>query len=988
MRILRTLLAALLAVVIVPATVAARTLPADEPQAQQKQTLDEIKKDTPQDALVGFLGVNYGGGLYGGGVLPPVDLFGNPRVYGVSLLYRGDGVFASEIDLGYNPGFYDGLPVVSPDGESNMFTLTLNMVVGPTFYIGQGGRIRPYGLFGGGLMRSSISGVHRRPQPGGHEEPVHLGLGRRHLRLPGAPDWIPRRVPTLPGRRRERPGAGMGRDQGLELLPPHHRPRARILASPKTCRSSPSTASRSPSATCRCSTTPALQIEPGERVAVIGRNGTGQVHAAPGRERRAGARRRHDLAAGGRADGPPRSGRPALRQPAGLRRRGRGPRRPERPGGRLPPRGGAGGRGGDAGAPRAARPPAARTRGARRLAARAAGRAGAVAPRTCRPTRAVDTLSGGWRRRVLLARALVSQPDLLLLDEPTNHLDIDAIAWLETFLAEFPGAVLFVTHDRAFLQRLATRIVELDRGRADVVARRLRDVPPEEGGVAGERGGPAGEVRQEAGRGGGVAAAGRQGAAHAQRGARAGAAGDARGARGAARARVGTVRLQVEHADPSGKMVFEAEGVSKSFDGTAGRARLLDPHHARRPGRPDRPERRRQDDAAAAAAGRTGARRGRGAARRERAGRLLRPAARAARSGADRVRHDRRRQRDGDGERPAAARERLPARLPLPARARAVAGEGALGRRAQPPAAGAAVHAPGQRAGARRADQRPRPRDARAAGGAAGRVARARCCWSATTACSSTTSSRARWCSRATGAWPSTSAATRTGCGEARRGERGAPRRGGGPGATDRPSARGRAAAEARRGAQAAVLQGAARVRAAAGAHRGARGRAGALQRPVAAPGVLQGGARRHQGRAGAARGAPARAGRRPTRAGTSWIPGRRDEASARHESAPDPAGGVRAAGAGVPAELRPVPGSDRTGASSATTGTAASSVRAHWRWYVDPDGARVRPPRDARRTPRASTPSARSCSSPTSRRTGSSRGWILAWRGTPRSSI
>ena len=77
----------------------------------------------------------------------------------------------------------------------------------------------------------------------------------------------------------------------------------------------------------------------------------------------------------------------------------------------------------------------------------------------------VDTLSGGWRRRVLLARALVAEPDVLLLDEPTNHLDIEAISWLENFLAEYRGAVVFVTHDRAFLQRLATRIVELDRGR-------------------------------------------------------------------------------------------------------------------------------------------------------------------------------------------------------------------------------------------------------------------------------------------------------------------------------------------------------------------------------------------------------------------------------------------------------------------------------------------------------------------------------------------
>jgi ATP-binding cassette subfamily F protein uup len=73
-------------------------------------------------------------------------------------------------------------------------------------------------------------------------------------------------------------------------------------------------------------------------------------------------------------------------------------------------------------------------------------------------------LSGGWRRRVLLAQALVAEPDLLLLDEPTNHLDIGAIAWLEEALLGFNGAVLFITHDRSFLQNLATRILELDRG--------------------------------------------------------------------------------------------------------------------------------------------------------------------------------------------------------------------------------------------------------------------------------------------------------------------------------------------------------------------------------------------------------------------------------------------------------------------------------------------------------------------------------------------
>ena len=75
------------------------------------------------------------------------------------------------------------------------------------------------------------------------------------------------------------------------------------------------------------------------------------------------------------------------------------------------------------------------------------------------------TLSGGWRRRAALARALVAKPDLLLLDEPTNHLDFATIAWLENRISAFSGAVLFITHDRAFLQRLATRIVEIDRGK-------------------------------------------------------------------------------------------------------------------------------------------------------------------------------------------------------------------------------------------------------------------------------------------------------------------------------------------------------------------------------------------------------------------------------------------------------------------------------------------------------------------------------------------
>jgi ATP-binding cassette subfamily F protein uup len=77
----------------------------------------------------------------------------------------------------------------------------------------------------------------------------------------------------------------------------------------------------------------------------------------------------------------------------------------------------------------------------------------------------LSELSGGWRRRVALAKALVSTPDLLLLDEPTNHLDLVTIEWLENMVYAYPGSVVFVTHDRAFLQRLATRILEIDRGK-------------------------------------------------------------------------------------------------------------------------------------------------------------------------------------------------------------------------------------------------------------------------------------------------------------------------------------------------------------------------------------------------------------------------------------------------------------------------------------------------------------------------------------------
>ena len=178
----------------------------------------------------------------------------------------------------------------------------------------------------------------------------------------------------------------------------------------------------------------------------------------------------------------------------------------------------------------------------------------------------VQTLSGGWRRRVLLARALVGQPDLLLLDEPTNHLDIETMTWLETLLVDYPGAVVFVTHDRVFLQRVATRIIELDRGRltswpgdyATFVTKKEEWLANE--AVQNEKfdkrlaeeeawlrqGIKARRTRNE----------GRVRALVAMRAERAD-----------RRARIGAVRLQVDMAERSGQVVFDADHVTKGFGG-------------------------------------------------------------------------------------------------------------------------------------------------------------------------------------------------------------------------------------------------------------------------------------------------------------------------------------------------------------------------------------------------------------------------------------
>ncbi len=157
-------------------------------------------------------------------------------------------------------------------------------------------------------------------------------------------------------------------------------------------------------------------------------------------------------------------------------------------------------------------------RGARCLELGAAGRDHAGDRLHLDGERRVGELSGGMKKRVALAQALVAVPEILLLDEPTNHLDLDSIAWLEELLRGFGGSVMLITHDRAFLDAVATRIIELDRGQIRSYPGNFSAYERTEGGAAGLRGAGQCARRQAAGAGGGLDPQGRRGAAHAQRG--------------------------------------------------------------------------------------------------------------------------------------------------------------------------------------------------------------------------------------------------------------------------------------------------------------------------------------------------------------------------------------------------------------------------------------------------------------------------------------
>ncbi len=177
-----------------------------------------------------------------------------------------------------------------------------------------------------------------------------------------------------------------------------------------------------------------------------------------------------------------------------------------------------------------------------------------------------DALSGGMKRRVLLARALAADPQLLLLDEPTNHLDVESITWLEEFLLNWPATLVFITHDRGFLQRLATRIVELDRGQ-------VRDFPGDYANYLRRRDELDNAEALEQARFDKLLAQEevwvRQGikARRTRNEGRVRRLEAMRREYGERRSRQGTAKLAMNAADRSGKLVCEAAGVSYAWDG-------------------------------------------------------------------------------------------------------------------------------------------------------------------------------------------------------------------------------------------------------------------------------------------------------------------------------------------------------------------------------------------------------------------------------------